>query len=415
MMTRVFLLLIIAFFPVPASLYAATENHSGIEAGPSSITGQESRSDFALSLYRLLSASEGNLFLSPSSVETALSMTMSGARGKTQSQMADALGIGSKDIGSGKLEMRQFLNRMKAIEKKGNVILSEANSLFPQKGYRLSPSWLRDMAVFYGTSVIPVNYLTETEKARLAINRWVEGKTKNRIRELVKPGILDALTRLTLVNAIYFKGDWESPFNKDNSSEEPFLCGRGNTVSTPMMHQRATFRYAAPGPVQLLEMPYSGRDVAMLVVLPARGVLLSAVEKSLDARTLALWDQALAARKVEVFLPRFRETSSFRMDRTLKEMGMTDAFNQQLADFSGMTEGRNELYIGAVVHKAFLEVNEKGTEAAAATAVIMQLKSAMPEPVPVFRADRPFLFMIREKSTGRILFIGRLNDPSEQG
>ncbi|NTV98734.1 MAG: serpin family protein [Chlorobiaceae bacterium] len=413
-MKSVITLLITAFFLVPASLPAANEAPAGRAAPFGTKAVQDNGTGFALSLYRRLSISEDNLFLSPSSIETALSMTMSGARGRTESQMADVLGIAMKDRGTRNREMLLQENRMRSIEKKGRVTISQANSLFPQKGFKLSPSWLRDISHFYGATITPVNYLTETEKTRLAINRWVEARTKNRIRELIKPGILDALTRLSLVNAVYFKGEWETPFKKENSFESPFLCGKGNTVSTSMMHQTGSFRFAAPGSVQLLELPYSGKDLAMLVVLPGKGVPLSTVENSLDEKKLAEWNNLLGERKVEVFLPRFRETASFRLDKVLKEMGMTDAFSQRFADFSGMVQNRKELYIGAVVHKAFVEVNEKGTEAAAATAVIMQLKSAMPEPLPVFRADRPFLFMIRDTSTGRILFIGRLNDPSER-
>jgi serpin B len=409
-MKRLSIVLAIMLFLAPSLLKAAGTLETVGSAGEHS--QQNNGTEFALSLYRTLSSSGDNLFFSPSSVETALSMTMSGARGKTRSQMAKALGIATDDISSQDMEMMRFEDRIREIEKKGRTNISQANSLFPQKGFRLSASWIRDMSRFYGVAVTPVNYRTETEKARRTINRWVERKTKNRIRELVKPGILDTMTRLSLVNAIYFKGEWELPFKKENSFEAPFHCANGKTVSVGMMHQTESFTYAETGGTQLLELPYSGRELSMFLVLPAKETPLSTIEKFLDAKKLAEWDSLLNERKVEVILPKFRESAAFRLDRELKEMGMTDAFDQQLADFSGMVDNRSELYIGAVVHKAFVEVNEKGTEAAAATAVIMQLKSAMPESVPVFRADRPFLFMIREKNTGKILFIGRLNDPS---
>jgi serpin B len=395
-------------FLVPVTLTA----EPGVPSSQGSPNLADNGSGFALALYRKLSVSEDNLFFSPSSVETALSMTMNGARGRTQSQITAVLGIGANEIESRNRSMAQFKSRTRSIEKKGRITLREANSLFPQKGFALSSSWLRDIRRFYGATITPVNYMTETEKARIIINRWVESKTKNRIRELIKPGILDALTRLSLVNAVYFKGDWEIPFKKENSAEAPFFKNGGSMVNTSLMHQTATFRYGAPGNVQLIELPYAGNDITMLVVLPQKEVALSAVEKILDTAILAEWDNCLAEKKVEVCLPRFRTTAAFRLDKALKEMGMSDAFSQELADFSGMVADRSKLYIGAVVHKAFVDVDEKGTEAAAATAVIMQLKSAIPEPVTVFRADRPFLFMIREKSTGTILFIGRVNDPS---
>jgi serpin B len=407
-MKKLSILFAILSFLVPAALIATP----GAPSSPGSPNLPDNGSGFALALYRKLSISEENLFFSPSSVETALSMTMNGARGRTQSQMTGVLGIGTNEIESHNRSMARFESREKTIEKKGRITIREANSLFPQKGFALSSSWLRDIRRFYGATITPVNYMTETEKARIIINRWVESKTENRIRELIKPGILDALTRLSLVNAVYFKGDWEIPFKKENSTEAPFFKSGGRMVNTTLMHQTSTFRYGAPGSVRLIELPYAGNDVTMLVVLPQKEMPLSAVEKNLDTAMLAEWDKSLAEKKVEVYLPRFRATAAFRLDKTLKEMGMSDAFSQELADFSGMVDGRSKLYIGAVVHKAFVDVDEKGTEAAAATAVIMQLKSAMPEPVPVFRADRPFLFMIREKSTGKILFIGRLNDPS---
>lgn len=401
-------MLLCACFLLPATLPAAA-SPSSPEPAPDNGT------EFALSLYRKLSISDDNLFLSPSSVETALSMTLNGARGRTESQMAGVLGITPGEIQSHNLAMSRHGKVVGKIEKKGGITLSEANSLFPQKGFRLSSAWLRDISRHYGAAITPVNYLTETEKARVTINRWVEKKTRERIRDLIGPGILDAMTRLTLVNAVYFNGDWEKPFRKENTVEAPFRTGTGTTAVTPFMHQTAVFRYAESGPLQLLELPYAGNDVSMLVVLPNKETPFSAIENTLGTKTLDLWEQGLAEKKVEVFLPRFMTTAAFRLDKVLKEMGMTDAFNENLADFSGMVDDRSRLFIGAVLHKAFVDVNEKGTEAAAATAVVMQLKSALPEPVPVFRADRPFLFLIREKSTGRILFIGRLNDPLKKG
>jgi serpin B len=372
-------------------------------------------SAFAVDLYRNLAVTGKNLFFSPYSIETAISMTMSGAKNRTERQMGEVLHVAPEAMTQHQAGIASFEKQLASVQKQGKVTIASSNSIWPQMGYPLSPSWLALLKRHYGTSVTPVDYIRETEKARLAINRRVEKDTKNRISELLKPGILDPLTRLALVNAVYFKGDWEHPFDKKNTTAYPFHIREGKTADAQLMRQSASFGYADHDSVQVLELPYAGEELSMIVVLPKERFGLESIERTLTAEEFGKWTGNLVRRKIEAFLPKFRTTSSFRLDKTMQQLGMTDAFDRNLADFSAMVTNRDRLYIGAVVHKAFVDVSEEGTEAAAATAVVMQLKSMMPVPVPIFRADHPFLFAIRENGSGRLLFMGRVCDPTSGG
>jgi serpin B len=361
---------------------------------------------FAMALYRRLQELDGNLFFSPYSISIALAMTYAGAGGKTQTQMAQALSFptGQKTLHP---VFALLAGKLGEAGKKGHVKLRIANTLWPRKGDKFLKAYLALMKKFYGVRITPVDF-GEEEEARRKINSWVEEKTENKIKDLIAPGVLDAATRLVLVNAIYFKGDWASPFDPVLTSQAPFVVAPGNPVQVPMMTRKDTFRYAADDKLQVLELPYAGDDLSMLVLLPGEDDGLASLEESLELESLDKWTNALAEAEVEVSLPRFELTFPFRLDETLKTMGMTDAFSGN-ADFSGM-DGSKELFIGAVLHKAFVNVNEQGTEAAAATAVVMQTK-AMAFPTIVFRADHPFSFFIRENKTGSILFVGRVANP----
>lgn len=368
---------------------------------------------FALDLYRKLSTAEGNLFFSPHSISTALAMTYAGARGETEKQMAATLrfALEQKDLHAAFAELESILNK---IQEGGQISLNVANSLWPQKDYPFLEDYLTLVRNHYGVSITAVDYKTAAEAARKMINRWVEDKTHYKIKDLLQPGVLDPLTRLVLVNAIYFKGNWESRFQTKNTKDGPFHTAPGVTVVAPLMTQQEKFRYADFDSLQVLELPYVGKELSMLVLLPAEVGGLKELEAQLTPEKVKEWESALNQREVVVFLPRFKMTSMFRLDDTLSMMGMPDAFSQSQADFSGMDGRKGWLYIGAVIHKGFVEVNEEGTEAAAATAVGIRAMS-MPAPPPVFRADRPFLFLIKENQTGSILFMGRVTDPTEGG
>jgi serpin B len=263
---------------------------------------------------------------------------------------------------------------------------------------------------YYGASITPVDYKKANEEARTRINEWVEKKTEEKITDLIKPDVLTPLTRLVLVNAIYFKGNWARQFKQSLTHDAPFYLTPGKPVPVPFMTQEGTLRYGEEGGLQILELPYEGNDLAMLIILPRRVDGLAELEKALTPENLNQWIRRLREQKIEVFVPKFKLASAFSLNETLVAMGMRDAFDQTKANFAGM-DGTTLLYISAALHQAVVEVNEEGTEAAAATGIVMGLKS-VPEPPTTFRADHPFIFLIRDNKTGSILFMGRVVDPT---
>jgi len=377
-------------------------------AKESAVTGNTA---FALDLYAKLRAQEGNLFLSPYSISTALAMTYGGARGETEKQMAKALHF---DLPQEQLHpaFAALEAGLAQVQQKGKVKLSIANSLWPQKGYAFLPDYLDLCKKHYGTTITQLDYATASEPARKIINDWVEDKTNKKITGLIAPGVLSALTRMVLVNAIYFKGNWDSPFKAQTTQKQPFHISGSKTVEAPLMHQTKEFGYSENDDLQVLELPYADNDLSMMVLLPRNADGLAALEAKLTAQNLTAWTGKLPRPKVEVFLPKFKMASQFSLNDRLAALGMVDAFGDK-ADFSGMN-GKRDLYISAVIHKAFVDVNEEGTEAAAATAVVMRaMAMRVEQPPPVFRADHPFLFLIREQQTGSILFMGRMADPTQ--
>ena len=369
-------------------------------------------SAFACELYAQLRSQEGNLFLSPYSISSALAMTYGGARGETAAQMAKALHFGLPQEGVPPA-FAGLQSRLDAVQTKGKVKLSIANSLWPQKKFAFLPGYLDLCRKHYGATITPLDYVNAPGPARKTINDWVEDKTNKKITDLIAPGVLDAMTRLVLVNAIYFKGDWANPFKAALTKPAPFHVTAAKTVDAPLMQQKKEFRYGETPNLQVLELPYTGNDLSMIVLLPRKTDGITVLEEFLTPEAITKWSEGLDRREVEVFLPKFKMTSQFSLGDKLAALGMTDAFTGK-ADFSGM-DGQRDLYISAVIHKAFVDVNEEGTEAAAATAVVMRAMAMMlePPPTPVFRADHPFLFLIRDNHTGSILFLGRVTDPTK--
>jgi serine protease inhibitor len=368
----------------------------------------EGNSAFAVDLYHQIRSAEGNLFFSPYSISMALAMTYAGARGKTERQMAEALHF---SLPQEKLHAAFYGLQavMGEVHEKGNVELLIANSLWPHKAYPFRQKFLELARRNYKTSIAALDYVRKTEEARQTINRWVEEKTKGNIQELIKPGVLAELTRLVLANAIYFKGNWASRFRKEYTRDMPFQTAPAKTPNVPMMYQRQEFAYHADAEVQVLEMPYAGKRLSMLVLLPRKVDGLAELEKNLSAAKLNQWTGKLQKTEVEIWFPRFRVTSEFTLNEKLEALGMVDAFSPTKANFSGM-DGTRMLYISAALHKAFVEVNEEGTEAAAVTAVGM-VASSVPR-YPQFRANHPFLFLIRDRATDSVLFMGRIVDPT---
>ncbi len=360
---------------------------------------------FALDLYRILAAESGNLCFSPYSISTALAMTYAGARGETELQMAQALHF---MLEGARLHpaFAELEAALRASQDQGHVLMQVANKLWPQVGYPFLEEFLALTKAYYGVSITPVDY-GDPEAARLAINAWVGEKTHEKIKDLIGPGLLSPMTTLVLVNAIYFKGNWARQFDPQRTEPAPFWRTTADKVEVSMMHQTAHFGYAEIAGCQILELPYVGEDLAMTFLLPADPGGFAALETALTVEDLERWTGNLWEDEVEVYLPRFKVTGAFELGKALKSLGMVDAFGP--ADFSGM-DGTLSLFISAVVHQAFVEVNEEGAEAAAATAVIMG--RGMPMPRPVFRADHPFLFLLRDRRTGGILFMGRVADPA---
>jgi serpin B len=369
----------------------------------------EGNNVFAAALYGRLRHQSGNLFFSPESISTALAMAYAGARSSTASEMAKTLHF---TLPPDKLHpaMGALLRDLNAAHE--GYQLSVANALWAQQGYTFLDDFLSLLKTDYGAGLNQVNFKGATEAARLTINQWVEQKTQDKIKDLLQPGALRSDTRLVLTNAIYFKGDWETQFDKAQTKSEDFHLSPAQAATAPLMHREGRFSYFDGGTFQILEIPYKSKELSMIVFLPKDASGLSALEQSLTGSNLQQWLGKLASvPKVIVTMPKFKMTQQFELGSTLSAMGMPQAFSGS-ADFSGMT-GHRDFAISEVIHKAYVDVNEEGTEAAAATAVTMRAMAIRaPEgPPPVFRADHPFVFMIRDNRSASILFMGRMADP----
>jgi serpin B len=374
----------------------------------------QGNNQFALDLYARLKEQDGNLFFSPYSISTALAMTYGGARNQTAEAMAKTLHftLDSAELHPAFAALRREINGDPKNEKRG-YRLSTANALWAQKDYPFLPQYLQLTRDNYGSGVHEVDFAGATEAARQKINGWVEKETNDKIKDLLKPDVLTAETRLVLTNAIYFKGNWNVQFKKDRTRDEIFHLASDKTVKAPMMHQTDSFGYGENEVYQALEMPYAGKELSMVVLLPRKLNGMPALEKALAGENFAAKLSRTPRQEVIVTLPKFKTTAEFSLKKTLGEMGMGVAFTSG-ADFTGMNGGKEQLTISAVIHKAFVDVNEEGTEAAAATAVGIEPASIEinPKPTPVFRADHPFVFLIRDTRNNSILFMGRLMDPT---
>lgn len=362
---------------------------------------------FAFDLYSKNKSEKGNIFFSPYSISTALAMTYEGARGRTAEEIQKVFYF-QKDNNLRRSAFTKIYNEINKKDKKYK--LNTANALWAQKDFQFLNDYFSLVKKYYGGKVTNLDFIKETEKSRIMINNWVEKQTNDKIKDLIPQGMINKLTRLVLTNAIYFKGDWVKQFDKKHTREQDFRIRPGNTVKVQMMNLRTGFNYTETGKLQILELPYSGKELSMFILLPI-GDDLSALEKSLNIEKLSEWRNKLREEQVNVYLPIFKFETKYFMKGTLEEMGMPTVFSYD-ADFSRMT-GRKDLFISEVIHQAFVEVNEEGTEAAAATAVIMTLKSVKEEPeIKIFKADHPFIFIIQEIKTGNILFLGRVSNPS---
>ncbi len=352
--------------------------------------------DFAFRLYARLSKTEGNLFFSPASIEAALAMTAEGAAGTTRKQFdallpASALTQSVPTIGT-------------------NVTLEAANAIWADQTFPILGTFKTAVEEQYAADIRTADFRKQPEAERLIINRWVEQKTRDKIKDLLPEGAVTPMTRLLLVNAIYFKGDWRHAFDPKQTADAPFWISPNQSIEVPMMRlNRKRFRTGETDEFQTLELPYIGEELSMVLILPKAKDGLPLVEKCFEPGGLAPCLGDMRLREVNVYLPRFKVESTFAsLKRDLAALGLTDAFDARLSDFSGIS--KMPLVISDVVHKAFVEVNEKGTEAAAATGVMMRTTS-IGMPPATFRADHPFVFLIRETASGKILFAGRVCTP----
>lgn len=366
-------------------------------------TVADGHNHFALDLYTKLREKEkGNIFFSPYSIHTALAMTTTGAKGNTRGEMVKVLHLpADKMLASGDIG-RYYAHPRKVFE------LSVANALWGAKGFPWRAEWVKEQNERFGAGLNEADFATNPDGERQRINKWVEEQTRDKIKELLQQGQITKNTTMVLTNAIYFKGNWATQFKKENTKKSPFKCDDGTKVEVPMMSASLKCRVGgADDGVSMVELPYQGDELAMVVVLPKEGEKLAEFEKKLTPKLVTKWFGGLRDRnELPVAIPKFKIETRYELPDHLKTLGMTEAFDPDKADFTGMASERPG-YISEVTHKAFVDVNEEGTEAAAATAVGITLTSA-PRP---FRADRPFLFFIRDAKHGTILFMGRVEKP----
>jgi len=366
---------------------------------------------FALNLYRELAGEGNNVFFSPWSLNSALAMTYEGARGNTSDEMRSVLYFSEND--SFRRESFSTLDRRINANDSGYT-LSTANALWVDSGLSLLDDYEALVKDTYQAQADNLDFRAAPEKARQTINHWVEQKTAGKIVDLIPAGHVDSLTRLVLTNAIYFNGTWMRTFDPSLTVDEDFLTEDGRAVKVPMMRQdddETWFNYLEIGGLQVLEMPYAGGRLSVMILLPHDQDIAS-LERSLSSEDLDRWRDSLEERRVDVYLPRFKLKANYFLAEILADLGMPTAFSN-MADFTGISPDR-PLFISQVIHQAYVDVNEQGTEAAAATAVEMaEAAAGAEEPeIPVFRADHPFLFLIVDDETGCILFLGRVSDPN---
>lgn len=390
----------------------AIETNGGFTPNPKTLSAKAAYAvnKFTFDLYRQVAAERGhrNLFISPYSVTSALAMTYAGARGITEQQMEKVLSL-SPDIHK---NMGALINEINSVPQ-DIAQVHTANAVWPAKQEKILPEYAQTVRDYYNAGLTPLNYRANPESARKTINKWVEKQTQQRIKDIIGPGVLSKETLMVLTNAVYFKSSWLEEFQSVNTVPRPFWISPERSVKVLTMNRTGEqVDYAKLSDAEILELPYKGGRFSMLVLLPDKKSDIETLEKALSAEQLSKWIAAMTPQKVKIYLPKFKQENDYELAQTLAKMGMPSAFSPEAADFSGIT-GLDDLYISNIVHKTFIEVAEEGTEAAAATAVIM-MRTSMPAPdddAVVFRAERPFIYIIRDNTTGAIIFIGRYTRP----
>jgi serpin B len=362
---------------------------------------------FCLNLYKNLSEREkGNIFYSPFSITMAMAMVFEGAKGWVAGEIHDVFGFPLEN----RIRQETFRYLYQELNKRNaKYDLNIANALWIQKYYTILPEYLKVIQKYYDGYARNVDFISQTEQTRRMINQWVEEKTRRKIIDLIPPGSLDRNSRLVITNAIYFKGRWVRQFDKSLTTEEDFWVTESKSIKVQMMKlvdPKARFKYAETDELQILELPYEGDNLSMIIFLPRKNDL-RVIENKFSLEQLEEWRELLKEIRVEVYIPRFTFRTRYDLTANLCQLGMPNAFAPH-CDFSGI-DGTKNLYIKAVVHQAYVDVNEEGTEAAGATGVVVGITSVGPA-VPIFRADHPFIFLIQDKN-GNILFFGRVVEP----
>ena len=368
----------------------------------------EANNRFAINLYSQYKSEEGNIFFSPFSISTAMAMVYEGAEGKTAKEIKSVFGFPKYDNS----RRNQYSDLLSEINKKDKeYALKTANALWAEQDFHFLDEYLTTVEKYYEGKTTNLDFRNEPDSSRLIINNWVEEKTNNKIKDLLPEGSIHSLTRLVLTNAIYFKAKWLIQFDADKTRDKNFRVNPDKSIKVPMMQRtdrKSIFNYTQNEDLQILEMPYAGEDLSMLILLPLDDDI-EVLENSFTIEKLTEWKKSLRKRRVKIYIPKFKFETKYFMKNTLSNLGMPTAFTNS-ADFSGMT-GKKDLIIDQVIHQAFIEVNEEGTEAAAATGVAMALKTSLRPPTPIFKADHPFIFIIQQNETGNILFMGRVSNP----
>ncbi len=417
---KIFSVVVLSGFVLSACLPAASitmaESNKSRETNPiangDAIKGlADGNNAFALEIYNALRSENGNLILSPYSISLALAMTYAGARGETESQMSQALHFAPQN------ELHSSFNALDLALKKAPINLDKdqepmqlniANAVWAEQTFTFLPDFLDTIAVNYGAGVSLANFRNEPNQERITINHWVSGQTEDKINDLLPDGSISTDTRMVLVNAIYFKADWLDQFDANHTGDFPFNLLEGTQVDVPMMGQGMTVPYMQGNGFAAVELPYAGDTAAMDIIVPDAG-RFEEVESELTGDVFNKIIGQMKPTSLMLNLPKFKFESHFSLSNALGQLGMVNAFDSDLADFSGMT-GNQDLYIGNVIHKALVAVDEEGTEAAAATAVIMEGVTAIRYDVSLL-IDRPFIFVIQDKVNGQVLFIGRVLNP----
>ncbi|MFZ1735950.1 MAG: serpin family protein [Candidatus Moraniibacteriota bacterium] len=394
---------------IPQSVSVEVDDKKATPEGVKSVV--DANNQFALDLYSELKNGSGNIFFSPYGVSVALAMTYEGARGETANEIQAVSHLPA----DGNLRQPSFAAIYRQINRLDSKYkLSIADAVWAQNDYKFLDEYTNVLQQYYAGKATNVDFKNSTEESRQIINKWVGDKTDNKINSLFSQGSPDNTARLVLTNAIYFKGAWLKKFEKAQTKDADFRVDADNIVKVPMMQQMdkdAKFNYAETDTLQILEMPYEGDKLSMIVLLPKNDSDMS-LEGSLSLENIRNWRNEFREQHVDVFMPKFTFDIKYSLKEILMRMGMPLAFTWPGADFSGM-DGTKNLYIGDVVHQVSIDIDENGAEAVAATGVAVVAGSAMPQQVPTFRADHPFIFAIQDKENGSILFLGRVSNPSK--